>query len=78
MSEWDHALVEGTPMVEPVAWDNPRRRFYALGTKIQISRIDAVPDLARTRDRCRSFYTFAIISTIIVAPIPPVTAAAIM
>ena len=77
MSEWDHALVEGIPMVEPVAWDNPRRRFYALGTKYNYRgstwfRIS--PGLATAV----ALYTFAIISTIIVARIPPLTAAAII
>ena len=45
-------------MIEPVAWDNPKRRLCAWikESKAEISRIDAVPDLARTRDRCRSLY----------------------
>ena len=45
--------------------------------QVQISRIDVVLGLARTRDAV-ALYTFATISTIIVAPIPPLTAAAIM
>jgi hypothetical protein len=64
-------------MIEPVAWDNPRRRFYALGTKYNYRgstwfRIS--PGLATAV----ALYTFAIISTIIVARIPPLTAAAII
>jgi len=62
-------------MVKPVAWDNPRRRFYALGRKYKYrgsTWFSISPGLAT------ALYTFAIISTIIVAPIPPLTAAAIM
>ena len=77
MSEGNHALVKGTPTVEPVAWDHPRRRFYALGTKYKYrgsTWFRIPPGLATAV----ALYTFAIISTIIVAPIPPLTAAALM
>jgi len=72
-------VVKGTPPVEPLAWDNPKRRLCAWikESKAEISRIDAVR-ISQGLATGVALYTFAIISTIIVAPIPPLTAATLM